>query len=83
MTQAWSQDSVRSGKPGTRKQCLAAARRALAAGSPVVLDRTNFDVSQRVDFISLAKEVGIQVHMNMRLFEGGCIQVHKHTLPKL
>ena len=59
-----AQDSVRSGRPGTRKQCLAAARRALAAGSHVLIDRTNFDASQRADFIALARNLGSQVGLS-------------------
>ena len=55
------QDSVRGGKPGNRQQCVAAARRGLAAGSNIIVDRTNFDAAQRADFIALARSVGSQV----------------------
>ena len=55
------QDSVRSGAPGTRKQCIAAMKQAMTQGSNVVVDRTNFDASQRTDFIALAHQLGSQV----------------------
>ncbi len=56
-----SQDSVRGGKPGNRKMCVAAARRGLAAGSSIIIDRTNFDADQRADFIQLGRSMGAQV----------------------
>ena len=56
-----SQDSVRGGKPGNRKMCVAAARRGLAAGSNIIVDRTNFDADQRADFIQLGRSMGAQV----------------------
>ena len=41
--------------------CLAAARRGLAAGSSVIIDRTNFDADQRADFVQLGRRMGAQV----------------------
>eukprot|EP00191_Tetraselmis_sp_GSL018_P003782 CAMPEP_0177598714 /NCGR_PEP_ID=MMETSP0419_2-20121207/12533_1 /TAXON_ID=582737 /ORGANISM="Tetraselmis sp., Strain GSL018" /LENGTH=553 /DNA_ID=CAMNT_0019091251 /DNA_START=2688 /DNA_END=4349 /DNA_ORIENTATION=+ len=47
------------GTPGTRKQCVAATRRALSAGTSVVLDRCNVDPKQRAEFVALAKQLGL------------------------
>ena len=55
------QDTIKGGTRGTRQQCTAAARRALAAGSNVIIDRTNFDASQRADFATVAQQFGVQV----------------------
>jgi hypothetical protein len=36
-----NQDSIRGGKKGTRQECIAAAQRALLAGTSCVVDRCN------------------------------------------
>ena len=40
-------------KLGTRKRCLSAARAALAEGANVLIDRCNFDATQRSHWLSL------------------------------
>ena len=61
-----NQDSINSGRRGSKQQCLAAARAAVLAGHSCVVDRCHQDAQQRSDFIKLAaslhREVGA-VHM--------------------
>ncbi|KAK9830245.1 hypothetical protein WJX72_010530 [[Myrmecia] bisecta] len=58
-----NQDTAgKNGKKGTRAQCVAAAIKALQAGSCVLVDRCNFDVQQRADFVALAQQLGAQAH---------------------
>lgn len=57
---AWlvvNQDTIHDGHPGSRKQCLTAAREGLREGRHVCIDRTNMTVEQRGDFLLLASEV--------------------------
>lgn len=57
------QDTVRAGgKPGTKAACVAAAARALAAGTSVVVDRTNLTVDQRAPFVAAAAAAGAAAH---------------------
>lgn len=57
-----NQDSINSGRRGSKQQCLAAARAAVLAGHSCVVDRCHQDAQQRSDFIKLAaslhREVG-------------------------
>ncbi|KAL6771120.1 hypothetical protein ACKKBF_B33995 [Auxenochlorella protothecoides x Auxenochlorella symbiontica] len=58
-----NQDSIAGpGKAGTRHQCVDAARKALQAGTSVIVDRCNPNPKQREDFCRLARELGVQVH---------------------
>ncbi|MEW5313612.1 MAG: hypothetical protein WDW38_005166 [Sanguina aurantia] len=57
-----NQDTIKGGSPGTRKQCLSAARRALSSGDCCVIDRCNFDPDQRGDFLQLAASMHVPVH---------------------
>jgi predicted kinase len=48
---------------GTRKKCLSAVRNAVLAGKYPIIDRCNFDATQRRWFIDLARqELGCAVH---------------------
>jgi chloramphenicol 3-O-phosphotransferase len=47
---------------GTRKKCLAAVRNAVLAGTCPIVDRCNFDATQRKWFVDLAKELSCAVH---------------------
>jgi len=63
---AWTvvnQDTAgKRGKPGTRKQCVDAATRALQSGKHVAIDRCGLTVEQRGDFIALAAAHGAHAH---------------------
>lgn len=49
------------GRKGSRPLCVAAARAAILAGRGAIIDRCNWDIPQRRDFIALAKQVNCQV----------------------
>lgn len=51
------------GPKGTRPQCVAAAKAAILAGRGAIIDRCNWDIPQRKDFIALAKEMHCQVRL--------------------
>ena len=56
------QDTVAGpGRKGSRPLCVAAARAALQAGHGAIIDRCNWDIPQRKDFIALAKQMNCQV----------------------
>ena len=55
------------GRKGSRPLCVAAARAALQAGHGAIVDRCNWDIPQRKDFIALAK----QLHCEVRLLYAG------------
>ena len=44
-----------------RQACVNQARKALQDGISCLIDRCNFDVAQRQDFIDLARDLGLQV----------------------
>lgn len=48
-----TQDTVNSGKAGTKLQCLKSAANALKEGKSVLIDRCNLDREQRADFLQL------------------------------
>mmetsp|Transcript_9263 Transcript_9263/g.27829 ORF Transcript_9263/g.27829 Transcript_9263/m.27829 type:complete len:698 (+) Transcript_9263:62-2155(+) len=54
-----NQDSIASGKRGSKEQCLTSAEAALAAGRSVLIDRTHANVAQRREFLALAKRLGV------------------------
>lgn len=67
------QDSIAGpGRRGTRAQCVTAARRALVAGRGCLIDRCNFDATQRRDFIALAQELQCQVCFPRRAVSYSC-----------
>ena len=49
-----NQDSL-----GTRQKCITSARKALSVGKSVVVDRCNFDTTQREHWIKIGKEFGV------------------------
>eukprot|EP00891_Asterochloris_glomerata_P006087 jgi/Astpho2/6087/Aster-04034 len=49
-------------KPGSRQQCLAAARHILQAGKSCIIDRTHVTKEQRADFLALARDKGAEAH---------------------
>ena len=55
------QNTVRNGIKGTRQQCVEAARLALLQGDNAIIKRVNFDAVQHADFVSLAKQLHIEV----------------------
>ena len=57
-----NQDSVASGRKGSRQQCLSAAKAALEQGSGVVIDRTNVTPGQRAPFVAQARLAGAPIH---------------------
>ncbi|XP_024389394.1 transcription factor bHLH140 isoform X3 [Physcomitrium patens] len=56
------QDVISNGKPGSKQKCLKDAAAALSAGTSVLIDRCNIDVSQRKEFLQLAKDKGVESH---------------------
>ena len=66
----------------------AAARRCLAAGSNVIVDRTNFDAQQRGDFVELARSVGSKVCAAtcapcpiLNSIIASCVRLRQHANP--
>ncbi|GFR50688.1 hypothetical protein Agub_g12940 [Astrephomene gubernaculifera] len=63
---AWvhiNQDAIRSGgRPGSREQCITAAKAALAQGACCIIDRCHGDAQQRSSFLALAAERGVAAH---------------------
>ena len=57
-----SQDVISNGKRGSKAQCLKVAGTALSTGRSVLIDRCNIDVTQRQEFLILAKERGVPAH---------------------
>ena len=56
------QDTVAGlGRKGSRPLCVAAARAALLAGHGAIIDRCNWDIPQRRDFVALAIQLNCQV----------------------
>jgi predicted kinase len=49
-----NQDSL-----GTRKNCEASCRQALSRGKSVIIDRCNFDATQREHWLAIGKEFGV------------------------
>ncbi len=49
-----NQDSL-----GTRKKCEASCRQALSRGKSVIIDRCNFDATQREHWLAVGKEFGV------------------------
>jgi aprataxin len=69
------QDVISNGKRGSKAQCLKVAGTALSAGRSVFIDRCNIDVTQRQEFLVLAKERGVQAHaLVINLPVSVCIQ---------
>ena len=60
-----NQDSISSGRRGSKQQCLAAARNAVLAGHSCILDRCHQDAQHRSEFIKLAAALHCEVCMNM------------------
>jgi aprataxin len=77
---AWrrvNQDTIsKGGTRGTRQQCLAAAKAALAAGCNVIIDRCNVDAAQRSEFVLVAAAAAAPVHcLHLHLPTRVCIKV--------
>ena len=54
-------------KPGSRQQCLTAARQSLQAGKSCIIDRTHVTREQRTDFLALARDKGAEVCLRVEL----------------
>ncbi|GMH35599.1 hypothetical protein BSKO_03467 [Bryopsis sp. KO-2023] len=57
-----NQDSIRRGKPGSKDQCLQAARSALGSGKSCLIDRMNATPDQRGDFMNIARSQASSSH---------------------
>ena len=73
---------------GSRKKCQEAARRALSQHKCPVIDRCNFDATQRRHFMDIAREYNVAVHcISLELPMQECVQrcearPNHETIPK-
>ena len=59
----YSQDTINKGKPGKREAVEEKVRQAIREGQSVIVDRTHLDPTQRKDFVDIAKELKVPVHV--------------------
>jgi len=57
----WRYHRINQDSTSCRKKCEADCRQSLAYGNSVIIDRCNYDVSQRRSFINIAQEFKIPV----------------------
>jgi aprataxin len=57
-----NQETIARGRPGSRAQCVTAARAALQRGVSVVVDRANVTPEQRAFFLEVARQAGVEAH---------------------
>ncbi|CAD7701142.1 unnamed protein product [Ostreobium quekettii] len=57
-----NQDTIRNGTRGRRPECVMLVKHYLSLGYCCVVDRMNYTVEQRRDFIELAKDLDVPIH---------------------